>query len=211
MKTHIILFSLLLNISALFGQNIYNDQFQNTYNKIAFNPGSYSSDNLVIKKWNQDIKIYFEGDSLDYLKFAMDSLILKITPCINKLRINIVSKLADANYLIRVIDTSHNYYEQNGFYMNWTSGSNIYKCTLIIDRKTAFNRVEQLTSLRYNFVRSLGYFTVVKLDNPINSCMYDQFIDVTDLDCNVLKFHYSDDIRSGMSKKDVKKIFRTYN
>jgi hypothetical protein len=211
MKTYIILFPLLLNFSMLFGQKTYNDEFQNIYEKIAFSKGHNPGNKLVIKKWNQDIKIFFEGDSLDYLKLAMDSLIQKLSPCINKLRISVVSKLADANYLIRVIDTSGSYYEQPGYYENWTSGSNIYKCTLIINRNTAFNRLEQITSLRSFFISSLGYFTFVEVDYPVNSCMYDQFSDVTDFDCKVLNLHYSENIRSGMSKKDVKIFFRKNN
>jgi hypothetical protein len=210
MKLYLLMFSILLNFSTLLGQEIYNNEFQKIYNQIAFNQGRYKKNDLMIKKWNQDIKIYFEGDSLDYLKAATDSLIQKLSPCLNKLRINTVSKKVDANYLIKVIDTSYTYYDQSGYYESWTSRGSIYRCIYVINRVTTFNRIEHIKLLRSDFMKSLGFFTFNKVNTSVNSCMFDHLIDITDFDCEVLRLHYSDDIKSGMSKKDVKDFFRMH-
>ncbi|HTA63771.1 MAG TPA: DUF2927 domain-containing protein [Bacteroidia bacterium] len=205
----IIIFIFLVSNFTAFCQEKNDKIFQKTYLTIIFNNGSSSTGGDILKKWNQDINILYEGDSCQYLKEVIDNVIAKTSSSIGNLKIRVVTTKADANYIISVNDSTTSS-TTTKYHENWTSGSgNIYKCFLTINRVKTFNKNEQKAFLKTYFLKSLGNFSFSNVKTPINSSMYDMFNEITDFDLKVLSFHYSNNIKAGMTEKDVEKAFKS--
>ncbi len=210
-------FLLFLHFICIAGMAICQDQstsydssFRELYKTIALHPGYINGGGIitdpVIKRWDKDIKIFIEGGSTRSRREILAKLkntIAVISPALNnKIKISFTDDKPSANYLIN-LDVAG----RSGWYLKWDRLDNIYSCVVIVNTTSVFNRDQQAGLVSHYFLKSLGDFIVTKNDPPVVSNMRLWRKDINDTDLQILKLHYSDDIKPGMNDKDIDRFF----
>jgi hypothetical protein len=189
----------------------YDSSFRELYKTIALHPDHMDRrgiiHNPVIKRWDKDIKIFIEGGSAKSRKEILAKLkntIAVISPALdNKIKISFTNDKPSANYLISLDFIGR----RNGWYLKWDGLDNIYNCVMQVNTRTIFNRDQQAGLVSHYFLKSLGDFIFEKVDPPVVSNMDLWRHDINDTDLQILKLHYSDDIKPGMREEDIDKLF----
>ncbi|HEY6899173.1 MAG TPA: hypothetical protein VI233_00960 [Puia sp.] len=219
MKKLLLLFGCTLLIGAVFGQGqSYDPSFKNLYKAVALHPYYRNSagrfHDSVVKRWDRDIRIYVQGSDKSIRKEVLNKLrstIELITPALdNKLHISFTKNKQSANYLINLDSKG-----RSGFFIKWDSRFNIYSCQLLLNTRLIFNGDEQAGHVSHYFLQSLGDFVfnqndrngLLKTDPATSSNLSYWRQDINDTDLRILKLHYADQIKTGMSAKDIDQFF----
>jgi hypothetical protein len=213
MKKSILFFGLICVIETAICQNqaqSYDSSFKAFYKTLALHPG-YRNDrgiinDSVIRRWDKDINIFVEGGSGKERKEIIAKLkntIALISPALNnKIKISLVDDKSSANYLINI-----NVVGQNRWYLKWDGMNNIYSCIVNINTRITFNRDQQAALAAHYFLKTLGDFAFTANAPVIVSNIRLWRQDINDVDLQILRVHYSDDIKPGMAEKDVDNFF----
>jgi hypothetical protein len=210
----IIFFLPLISITVLaFGQDNaqrYDSSFRDWYKRIALHPGHVNRRGIiqdsVVRRWDKDIVIFVEGGtpgSRRAIRTKLKNTIEIITPSLdNKIRISFTDKKSTANYVIDL-----NCQEISGWYEKWDALDNIYSCELRINTTAIFNFDQQAALVSHYFLKTLGDFGYTPNTPMVVSNMRLWRQDINDMDLQILKLHYSDNIRPGMGKMEIDKFF----
>lgn len=202
------------------------DTFLDIYKKIAFNHKNDSfSTNTKMKYWKEDIKIFFSKSvpkktKKQFLKFAKNSL-----SEVDSLKLKEVNKVEKSNYII--------YYSQDyefesrltnnkysNYWVSWRNNNLIYKTSLRVRTDKLFNEKLRLHKMKTLFLETLGYFKFnaeLDCENFFSGC-YQENPKLSELDKEIIKYHYSYGICKGTSievfenqHKNAKKLLKETN
>jgi hypothetical protein len=191
----------------------YDSSFRELYKTIALHPNHINRrgiiTNPVIKKWDKDINIFIQGSSAKVRREIIAKLkntIAIISPALdNKIKISFTDDKSSANYLINL-----NFTGRNGWYLKWDALDNIYNCVMDVNTKFIFNREQQTALISHYFLKSLGDFITESAPLVVsNMRLWRQ--DINDVDLQILKLHYSNDIKPGMAEKDIDNFFSRHS
>jgi len=213
MKKIFLFFSFLCLAGATFCQipaSSYDSSFRTLYKELALHPWHRNSRGIfqdsVIRRWDRDIAIFVEGGSSKDRREILDKLkntIAFLSPALsNKIRISFAVDKSAANYLI-----SLTHYGINGWHLTWDGLNNIYNCSVNINTRLTFNRDQQAALASHYLLHSLGDFVSMSNTAPVVSNMRYWRQDLNDIDLQIVRLHYSDNIKPGMAKKDIDKVF----
>ena len=189
----------------------YDKFFQKNYTKIAIYP-RYDNNFGRVKKWSQDIKIFFEGKNIPELEEEIMKTYKRVSDYLNGIDLEIVNNKEEANYI--VFFDSTNYSIDIDKYSNlWDNNGNIFQGRIYLNTDRIFNREFQKLAVMELFLKSLGCLGCSnKL--PAESIFSSKYIinrKITDFDLEVIKFHYSNYVQNGMTKRELKKVFKELN
>jgi hypothetical protein len=193
---------------------MYADSFRTLYKSIALHPSHVDfrgkRTNPVIKKWDKDITIYVEGstgkDRREVLE-KLKSTVSLISPSLeNKIRVSFTKNKAVANYIVDLDNRGPNRWS-----LKWDDQGNIYSCIVRINTSDLFNLDQQAAVVSQYFLKTLGDFVMSDDTLPTVFNMRNWRKDVNEVDLQILKLHYSDDIKPGMSAKDLDDYFARHS
>jgi len=213
MKKIFLFFSFLCLAGSAFCQNpasSYDSSFQKLYKDMALHPWHRNSRGIfqdsVIRRWDRNIAIFIEGGSPKDRKEILTKLkntIAFISPALsNKIKISFADDKSSANYLIRLTN-----FGINGWYLKWDGLNNIYNCLVNINTRTTFNHDQQTALVSHYLLHSLGDFVSMPNTPPVASNMRFWRQDPNDIDLQLVRLHYSDNIKPGMAERDIDKVF----
>jgi hypothetical protein len=194
-------------------QQSYDSSFRELYKTIALHPGYINGRGIitkpVIRKWDKDITIFIEGGSRKNRReivAKLENTIAVISPALdNKIKILFTNDKSSANYLIDLSSGA-----ASGWYLRWDNLGNIYNCVIQLNTYKIFNQKQLIGMASHYFLKSLGDFITITAP-PVASNLASWMQDINEVDLQILKLHYSSDIKPGMTWKDVDKVFSTHN
>lgn len=203
-----------LSLSILVLLNIYNVQsqenysykdqeFQSIYKQIALRAGQRQlNGEKLIAKWDSDIKVFAETGITREMKEELQKTFDTVAPLLGKIKIEWVTDKRLSSFVIKCDSI-----EKTGEYMHWDGLGTIYKAHININKTEVFNVEEQNKKVQHLFLRALGHFSFQELKKnggkivKCNLALWRSAINPFDKE--VIKFHYSDGIKSGMNEKDL--------
>lgn len=180
--------------------------FLQYYKKIAFNHKSDSVNNkTTMKYWKDDIRIFFSESVSRKTKKGLMAFAKSIDNAVDSLRISEVKNVKDSNYVIYYFgdydyETKMTFYKYSGDY-SWWQHNRIYKHFIKLDTKKYFSEYLIQSRLRDDFVKSLGYFNLIddlECESYFSNC-FSPNKELTELDIELIKYHYSYGICKGTS------------
>ncbi|HMH23916.1 MAG TPA: hypothetical protein VK563_19155 [Puia sp.] len=197
----------------------YDSSFKALYKAVALHPGHRNSEGVihdsVVRKWDKDIVIRLEGGAGKSRKEILGKLrntIALISPALDsKIKISFTDDKASANYFIDLDYIGR----RSGWYLKWDALDNIYSCRMLVNTRIIFNRDQQAALVSHYFLQSLGDFIFnqkdrsdfIKNDPSAASNMSLWRQDINNIDLQILRLHYTSDIKPGMAKKDIDQYF----
>lgn len=179
--------------------------FLKYYKKIAFkhekNIFSYKT---VMKYWKSDIKIYFSNSVSKKVKKEIMSMAKKISKEVDSLNIYQVKTVEESNYIIYYIgdfeyESRMQYYKDSDYYLHWNNKNQLFKSTVRLNGDVFSNDDLKLIKLKELFIKSLGHFNFTDdlgCENYFAKCNSNEK-KLTNLDFEILKYHYSYGICKG--------------
>ena len=192
------------------------DTFLNIYESIAF---KYSHDSLreksTSKYWKNDILIYFSKSinkktKKRFLKFSKE-----VVAQVDSLNIREVKRVESSNYIVyyageyEYLSKIENY-KNSDYYISWNRGNQIYSGFLRINSEHNFNESLRLRKMQDLFLKTLGHFNFdksINCENYFSGC-YQPKIKLSELDLELLKYHYSYGICKGTDLKTFEEQHR---
>lgn len=181
--------------------------FLDLYKKVAFRPKEKGKETHPMKYWKGDINIYFSKSVNRKVKKEFLKFIKEIDNEIDSLKISYTSYLKNANYVI-YHSTDYEYEEKlkntasAGYYIYWNRKNQINKGFLKVNKENLFSDNLEIQQLKQRFIESLGWFnTTNEFDctSYFRDCSTD-LKNLTDLDIELLKYHYSYGICKGTTR-----------
>ncbi len=194
----------------------YSDaDFLKAYSKIAFVPGNDGK--VMLRKWNQDIKIFVESNRLAYYQKMVTEIIDKINPYLSTIHMGLTEDKGEANCLIKVDTITRTHYD-----VSWDDNGNIYKGKIFVNSENIFNSSEQKLYISEYFMHILADFHIPGKINPAlaqrlridQDAFYDETVEnihsilktrlggFTEFDLKAIQFQYTQDLKAGISKNE---------
>lgn len=187
--------------------------FLEIYKNVVYGTDESPKDPLFMRYWKDSVKVYFEpsvpvSHADDLMKFA-----LKISKDIDSLNIKRVYTVDDSNYRIYYLNSEYNtdfeprIVNKSGYYLHWNGRNEIYKTDLKINTGQTDNDNYIFELLKFQFFRSLGYFrSSKKLDcrSYLSACRVPR--QLTNIDLELLKYHYSYGVCKGVNLEDFEEL-----
>jgi hypothetical protein len=191
--------------------------FLERYKNIVYNKKYQNKNQQVyptMKTWKTEIKIYVD-QSVDkntvkkFREFAEN-----IDQEVDSLKISFINNKSKSNYFIYGMKdaTSENFdvriINKEGYYLEWNGKQNITRCSLKLNTKDTFSEEQKVSSLKLNFIRTLGYFYLepnfTECTSYFSICpSIKKIFDKNDLE--ILKYHYSYGICKGTNLETFEK------
>lgn len=185
------------------------DNFLDIYSKVAFNNNVDSLKNkTTMKYWKEDLSIFFSKSvnkktKKEFIKFSKEVL-----KHIDSISFKVVKKVEDSNFIIYYsgdfeYESRMRDYKNSDYYISWNGKNQLYRQSIRLNADHYFNVELRLRKLKEFFIKSLGQF---KFDNSLDcenffSGCYQENIELTKLDIEILKYHYSYGICKGTNYK----------
>lgn len=182
--------------------------FLERYKDIVFNKKYQKIQNNLptMKTWKTEIKIYVDKSINKNIIREFKEFTKYIDKEVDSLKISFVNDKDKSNYFIYGIKdgTTKNFdyriISKEGYYLEWNTKQNIYRCALKLNTQSTLSDAQVESSLKVNFIRTLGYFYLEPSQSDCTSyfsiCPSDQKT-FGKKDLEVLKYHYSYGICKG--------------
>jgi len=229
MRKTSLLIILLLFFKAGFnqtsGDGFYSDaDFLKAYSKVAFTPGADGK--VMLRKWNQDIKIFIESSKPAYYKKQVANIIETINPYLHTIKIVLTDDRGDANCLIKIDTVTRTHYD-----LSWDETGNIYKGKIFLNNESVFNNAEQNSYISEYLMHILGSFhipgkmsaSLAKRLRIDQDALYDETVEniqsilksrlngFTEFDLKAIQFHYTKDLKAGISRNEFLDVVKNVN
>ncbi|OBX19690.1 MULTISPECIES: hypothetical protein [Bizionia] len=188
-----------------------NETFLKYYKKSAFRSSGVDSldQNQGMRYWKDPIKVFFSESVSRKTKKDFMSLAKEISNQVDSLHISEVKKVEESNYVVYFFgdyeyDALMKNYTYTDYYLHWNNRNQIYRCGLKLDTAVYFNETLITEKLKELFVGTLGHFKFINdlsCESYLSNC-YSKNKQLTDLDIEILQYHYSYGICKGTSLKD---------
>ena len=183
--------------------------FLEYYIPIAFRLSERTKDpmNQSMKYWRNDIKVFFSKSISKKLRKDFKSFAKFIDQNVDSLNIVVVKSLEESNFIIYT-SSDYNYEPQlvnddkdSGYYIYWNQKNQINKGVIKLNDEDLFNDQLKAYELKKRFLQTLGHF---RLDERLDcrhyfSNCYSPKKEFTQLDLELLQYHYSYGICKGIS------------
>jgi hypothetical protein len=165
---------------------------------------------IRLRYWKKEIKIYFTKNIDKKVRNEVKKFAKFLAKNIDSLNISFVNKLEKSNYLIYGINSDNDYnYEPRiknnkvSYYAFWNNKQQLYSAKLQVDSRVYKNKKDLILKTKKMFLNSLGMFNwSYRLPKEgYFSLKYYKNKEFTDLDLEILKYHYSYGICKGMTLK----------
>jgi hypothetical protein len=182
--------------------------FLNYYKKVAFHHKNDSfSEKTSMKYWKNDIKIFFSRSVSKKTKKDFLSFVEQIDNVVDSLHIKEVKNIEDSNYAIYYFgdydyEPRMSNYTTSNYYISWKQNK-IYRGAVRLDKSALFGDALIQYKMRELFLQSLGYFKLIddfECHSYFSNC-YSPNKNLTSLDLELLKYHYSYGICKGTDLK----------
>ncbi|TYB76394.1 hypothetical protein [Bizionia myxarmorum] len=190
----------------------YKDKsFLKYYKKSAFRSSGVDSTDQrqVMRYWKDPIKIFFSESISRKTRKDIMTLAKEISSQVDSLQISEVKKVEESNYVVYLFD-DYEYdslmknYTNSDYYLHWNTRNQIYRCGVKIDTKIFYNQALISNKLKELFVSTLGHFYAINdlgCESYFANC-YSENKQLTSLDLEILKYHYSYGICKGTTLQD---------
>ena len=186
-------------------------KFLEIYKEVVFR-----NDRQRLRLWEKEIKMFFDPSIPEKHRNAIRYLAQGLSGAVDSLKISEVEKREDANYHLYYTNSKDtvNYEPQlkntkSGYWVYWDKRNRLERGFIKIDTDSIKNPVYQIANLKYQFFYSLGMFNN---SNQFKSNAYlsnsNKIRNLTALDMEILKYHYSNDKPNGVDKKGFEKFHR---
>lgn len=181
--------------------------FLEIYKDIVYK--KYSDSNIIkdnqkeyMRLWKNTIKIFFDESFDEYYQSTILKAATKLSNEIDSLNITFVKDIKESNYIFYEIkdensikyssDIANNRFID--YYIKWDKGK-IYDVKLELDLRIYPNITKEITAnyLLQNFYQTLGRFfksDKIPCNSMFSSCNSNRK-ELTDIDLEILKYHYS--------------------
>lgn len=185
------------------------DTFLKYYKKIAFREiHKDSADTKPMKYWKTPINIFFASEIDKNVKKKVIPFLKAIDKHVDSLSITIVKNLEDSNYVIfsnEDYQYSDNIDKKNAgdYFIKWHNNNQIFKGFIRINTAKITSRSQQIIKIKALFIGSLGWFNLIdhlSCNSYFSNC-YSDDKQMTDLDWELLKYHYSYGICKGTKRQ----------
>lgn len=183
--------------------------FLSYYTKVAFRTKNDSTDlNQNMKYWKKPIKVFFGKSISENAKTEFKNFAISTVQKIDSLQIKFVDNVEDSNYIVYYKDdydyeSKINKKDKSNYYMHWNGANQITKFAMRINNDYYFSDKLRLIEMKRYFIESVGYFKTIKdfkCESYFSSCNSKEK-ELTDLDIELLKYHYSYGICKGTNLK----------
>lgn len=190
--------------------------FLEIYKDVVYGkPNSATRNSEIMKYWKEDLKVYFDPSvPKPHQNYLLD-FANKIATDIDSLNISRVNTLEESNYHIYYLTDDHNIDHDprikdnpGGYYVSWKNHQ-IYNGALKINTNYAVKDDHQLQLLTHYFIGSLGYFKSsdnLECESYLSSCS--NYRKLTQMDLEILKYHYSYGICKNVNIEDFEKMHK---
>lgn len=204
MKKFVSAFLLLLLYSSILAQksiSTHDASFREVYTQISLR-SSAADGKKIIRKWDRDLKIFAEYGITNNMKEELEKIFREINPLLGDIKIVWAANKDAANFII-----TFDKQQKTTYNLTWDVGGNIQRATANINTDEGFNADELQRKAQQFLVKALGNFafkdTDIK-DEKAKKCNLAYYkIDLTPFDLEVIKFHYSKGVETGMYEKDL--------
>jgi hypothetical protein len=169
-------------------------------------PKNISKNKLKMRYWKKPLKIYFTKNVDKTVKQELKKFAKQLSSEIDSLNITFVGKIENSNYIIyghnsendSIYDT-HIKKSANDYYISWDGNQRIYDCKLQINSNSYKNKEDLISVSKNLFLGSLGHFNKTNLlpKESMLSSLYSKNKTFTNIDLEILKYHYSYGICKG--------------
>jgi len=188
--------------------------FLEIYKDVVYGrPESKTRNTETMKYWKEEVKIFFAPGVPDEHSQYLMQFAHEISSEIDSLKISRVDSRDKSNFIVYYLNREHNIeYEPRitgktgGYYIHWRN-SRIYEGAVKINTEFATDDNYQLQLLTYHFIKSLGYFKSsdnLECESYLSDCR--NFRRLTQIDREILKYHYSYGICKGVKLDDFEEM-----
>lgn len=187
------------------------EAFLNYYKDVVF-----KNENSTLKIWKEDLKLYFDPSvPLKHQEALMD-FANGLSTAVDSLNIVEVNSREESNFLVyytgkegQVEYEPKMTKEFSQYWLYWNKQQQLTQGFIKIDTRIVKKPVYQIANLKFHFLRSLGFFgesaffekeSYFSNKNGIRS--------LTNLDMEILKYHYSYGVCKGINKKRFEEFHR---
>ncbi len=186
-------------------------QFLNIYKEVV-----YWRDKQCSRFWEEDLKLFIDPSIPQKHQKALRDFALGLSTAVDSLTIFEVQKKEEANFHVYYTGSKDtiNYEpglkgKKSDYYLYWNNRQRLTRGFAKVDTDSITNPVYQLANLKYQFFKSLGMFSSsrkIKCAGYLSNCP--RIRNLTEMDMEILKYHYSYGIPHGVDKNGFEKFQR---
>lgn len=187
--------------------------FLELYKNVVYNTDSFSGKKLFMRYWKDSVKVYFEPSVPPVHANKLMQFANNISNDIDSLNIKRVDNADDSNYRVYYLNSEHNkdfeprILGKSGYYAHWNGRNQIYKTDLKLNTSLIQKDSYKMELLKFHFFRSLGYFQSSKklaCKSYLSACRKPR--ELTSIDLDLLKYHYSYGVCKGVDLEEFEKL-----
>ena len=191
--------------------------FLEVYKEIVFgNQLENVEPEQTMKIWKEDVKILFDSTVPPEQRKALLEFAEEISSGIDSLRIYETENRKESNYFIYYKGREDEFdfeprirNSSGGYYLSWNEKQQLYRGVLKINTYAIESPKEQLNNLKYYFLKSLGRFYYsedLPCESYFSGCPLPR--EFTEMDYQILKYHYSYGICKGVDMQTFEELHR---
>lgn len=186
-------------------------EFLEIYKEVVFR-----NDSQHLRLWEKELKMFFDPSIPQKHRNAIRHLAEGLSGAVDSLKISEVEKREDANFHLYYTNSRDtlNYEPQlknskSGYWVYWDNRNRLERGFIKINTDSIKNPAYQIANLKHHFFYSLGMFNSSNLFKP-NAYLSNsnKIRNLTALDMEILKYHYSYAKPNGVDKNGFEKFHR---
>lgn len=190
--------------------SIFLDIYEDIVFKKHVNIQNKSTNNLKMRYWKDEIKIYFANNVDKEVKSELSNFANYLNKEVDSLKISFVDNINQSNFIIYDFNSNDDIkYDKrikdfyNDHYISWKGNQRIYDCKLQINSNSYKNKKDLITASKILFLKSLGNLNLTHLlpKDSYLSAHYSNIKEFSEKDLEILKYHYSYGICKGTDLK----------
>lgn len=178
--------------------------FLEIYKNVVYNNQKENTRKEFMRYWKDSVKIYFEPSVPDFQARELMNFASHISSDIDSLNIVRVANPEESNFKVYFLNAENNTdfeprINGNGYYINWNEKSQITSGFLKVNSARVKSKKHQLSLLKFHFLKSLGHFKnseTLDCKSYLSACNTPR--EITKMDLDLLKYHYSYGICKGV-------------
>ncbi len=190
--------------------SIFLDIYEDIVFKKHVNIQNKSTNNLKMRYWKDEIKIYFANNVDKEVKSELSNFANYLNKEVDSLKISFIDNINQSNFIIYDFNSNDDIkYDKrikdfyNDYYISWKGNQRIYDCKLQINSNSYKNKKDLITASKILFLKSLGHLNLTYLlpKDSYLSAHYSNIKEFSEKDLEILKYHYSYGICKGTDLK----------
>lgn len=191
--------------------------FLEIYKNVAFgNQLKEIAPTETMKLWKEDVRVLFDSTVPPVHRAELMRFASEVSAGVDSLTIYEVKDRREANFFIFYRGGENEFdYEPRitgkagGYYVNWNGKQQLYRSVLKINSFEVETLDRQLSILKYFFIKSLGRFHTsnnLPCESYFSDCPVNR--ELTEMDLEIVKYHYSYGICKGVNLEIFEKLHR---